>query len=148
MPGRISPFNFWFPKARHRFVMMPSLFQVETGTFDLDDFSVKVIDATDLKAKAEVAAAEKARKLAEAAEKRQAQAAQTLSSEDSLLTNGNFESDSKGVGFADHWGAAKNGISGNKREGTISSLRFADPRRDGYGCIAPSTSRREPRRSR
>lgn len=109
--------QFLVPEGAASFVMMPSLFQVETGTFDMDDFSVKVIDAADLRAKAEVAAAEKARKMEEAAAKRQAQAAQTLASGDSLLTNGNFETDSKGNGFADGWGSAKEGLSWQEDEG-------------------------------
>jgi endoglucanase len=109
--------QFLVPEGATDFVMMPSLFQVETGTFDLDDFSLKVIDATELRAKAEVAAAERARKMQEVAAKRQAKASETLASENSLVSNGNFEADSKGIGFADGWGSAKDGLSWEEENG-------------------------------
>lgn len=109
--------QFLVPEGAASFVMMPSLFQVETGTFDLDDFVLKAIDPAALRVKAEADAAEKARKLAESAAKRQAQAAQTLATGDSLLTNGNFEADTKGAGFADGWGGPKDGVSWAEEEG-------------------------------
>lgn len=109
--------QFLVPPGATSLVLMPALFQVETGVFDLDDLTIKPIDATALREKAEIAAAEKARRLEEAAAKRQAQAAAVLASGDSLLTNGNFETDSKGAGTPDHWGSPKNGVSWPQEEG-------------------------------
>lgn len=109
--------QFLIPEGATSFVMMPSLFQVETGTFDLDDFSLKVVDAAPIREKAEAEAAAKAQKLAEAAAKRQNKAAEIFTAEGSLLSNGNFEVDSKGVGFADGWGSPKDGVTWEEEEG-------------------------------
>jgi Endoglucanase len=109
--------QFLVPEGATDFVMMPTLFQVESGIFDLDDFSLKVIDATELREKAAAAEAERARKLAEMAAKRQEAAARTLEKENSLVPNGDFETDSKGAGFPDGWGRAKPGISWEEEEG-------------------------------
>lgn len=109
--------QFLIPEGATSFVMMPSLFQVETGTFDLDDFSLKVVDAAPIREKAEADAAVKAQKLAEAAAKRQNKAAEVFTAEGSLLSNGNFETDSKGAGFADGWGGTKDGVTWEQEEG-------------------------------
>ncbi len=109
--------QFLIPAGATSFVFMPALFQVETGVFDLDDVAIKVIDAAPIREKAEIAAAEKAEKLAASTAKRQAKAAATFESAGSLLTNGNFETDSKGAGFADGWGSTKDGVSWEQEEG-------------------------------
>jgi hypothetical protein len=39
--------TFNVPEGATHFAFMPSLFQVETGTFDLDDFVLTVVEPAD-----------------------------------------------------------------------------------------------------
>lgn len=109
--------QFLVPEGATSFVFMPSLFQVETGTFDLDDFVIKTIDPAPVREKVEAAAAEKAQKDAAMALTRQKKASALLETEGSLVTNGNFEADSKGKSYPDGWGSPNENRSWGEEEG-------------------------------
>ncbi|CAN5441533.1 hypothetical protein BH09VER1_BH09VER1_46630 [soil metagenome] len=99
--------QFLVPKDAAFLVLMPALFQVETGTFDLDDFVLKPVDATPIREKAEADAAEKAKKIAANLAARQGKAAAALAADGSLIANGNFETANKSADFAEFWGHPK-----------------------------------------
>ena len=105
------------PEGATSFVLMPALFQVEKGVFDLDDLTVTAIDAGPVRERAAVKAAERAQKLAAEAESRGAKAAALLETEGSLVSNGNFEAEAKGGGWPNHWGGPKSGLSWENEEG-------------------------------
>ncbi len=101
--------SFLVPDGARTLDFMPALFQVERGTFDLDDVTLKLTDPVPLQEAAKVAvvaAKEKQRKDAAA---RRAKASAVWLKEGSLLTNGNFETDKKSVGWPDDWGRLKTG---------------------------------------
>jgi hypothetical protein len=83
---------------------MPALFQVETGTWDLDDIVLRPVDAEPLRAKADAAAAARQEKQTAEAAKRRAKAAAALQKDGSLIPNGDFEIESKAKNWPDRWG--------------------------------------------
>lgn len=100
---------FLVPDGARTLEFMPSLFQVERGTFDLDDVVLLPTDPAPLQEAAKLAAAATKEKQAKAAAVKRAKAADTLKKMDSLLSNGNFESDKKADGWPDDWGRLKTG---------------------------------------
>lgn len=92
--------SFLVPEGARTLDFMPTLFQVESGTFDLDDVVLKPTDPTLLEEKAKAADAAKQEKQSKDAAKRRAQADSALSKSGSLITNGDFETDAK---KADQW---------------------------------------------
>lgn len=102
--------QFLVPEGAALLKFMPSLFNVESGTLDLDDMVLKPVDAAPLKAAAEAASAAKAKKLAEQTAARQAKLAATLAAGGALLSNGDFEQPNKAGDFAADW--AKSGTWG------------------------------------
>ncbi len=115
--------QFLVPKDAAFFILMPSLFQVESGTFELDDFVITKADAAPIREKAEAAAAEKAVKVAAGAAVRQAKAAATLAANGSLVTNGNFEMEGKEAWPKD-WGQLKTNGSWETEEGGNRFIRM------------------------
>jgi len=99
--------QFLIPEGTKTLQFMPSLFQVEAGTFDLDDVVLTVIDAAPLKQAAAEAATVAAAKAAKIAEVRRTKAAASAQPDGSLISNGNFEADARGQGWPDGWGRAK-----------------------------------------
>ncbi|MEO8614702.1 MAG: cellulase family glycosylhydrolase, partial [Luteolibacter sp.] len=83
--------QFLVPEGAASLVLMPALFQVETGTLDLDDFSLSATDPAPLKAKAEAEAAKKLEELKAKLAGKQAKAAQILLENGSLIPGGDFE---------------------------------------------------------
>jgi endoglucanase len=101
--------KFLMPEGAKQLEFMPALFQVQAGTFDLDDFVLKETDAApveaDYKARTE---AYEAKKAADAL-KRDAQLAKTVAANDgSLLPNGDLQELDKN-GNPTGWGKAKEG---------------------------------------
>ena len=103
--------RFLVPKGAHTLEFMPALFQVETGTFDLDDIVLLPTDPAPLRSAAEVQAAKDAEKQAKQAAAQQAKAGAVLQASGSLVSNGNFEEDKKSAGWPDGWGRLKTGGS-------------------------------------
>lgn len=100
------------PEGAVKLALMPCLFKVETGTFDLDDLSVATTDPAPVREAADAKAAERAEKLARDAENKRSKAAALLAETGNLLANGNFELDvKKEDGWPDNWGKPKSGGS-------------------------------------
>lgn len=101
--------SFLVPDGTRTLEFMPSLFQVERGTLDLDDVVLKPTDPAPLQEAAKVAAAAaKAKQIKDAAARR-AKAGVALQKDGSLLSNGSFEADKKSAGWPDDWGRLKTG---------------------------------------
>ncbi len=103
--------SFLVPEGARSLDFMPSLFQVERGTFDIDDVTLKLADPAPLQESATVAAAAARAKQTKDAAARRTKAGAALLNNGSLLSNGNFETDKKSVGWPDDWGRLKTGGS-------------------------------------
>ncbi len=101
--------SFLVPDGARSMEFMPSLFQVEHGTFDLDDVSLMPTDPAPLREAGKIAAAAAQEKQMKDAAAKRAKAAAALKKEDSLITNGNFEADNKNDNWPDDWGRLKTG---------------------------------------
>jgi len=99
--------SFLVPSGATVLKFMPALFNVETGTLDLDDIVIRPVDPAALNAAAAEAAAAKAKKLEEQAASRQAKAASSFAANGSLIPNGDFESAKKTGTSPDGWGTFK-----------------------------------------
>jgi endoglucanase len=97
---------FLVPEGASILKFMPALFNVTAGTFDLDDVTLKPVDAAPIKAAAEAAAAARAEKLAAQTAAKQAQVAAKLEAGGTLLSNGNFETPNKAGTAPADWGNA------------------------------------------
>ena len=95
--------KFLVPAQARILKFMPALFQVEAGTFDLDDIVIKPVDAAPLKAAAAEAAAARAAKLGAEAASRQAKVAASLTTGAALISNGDFEKPNASGDFAADW---------------------------------------------
>jgi len=109
--------EFLVPAGAKTLEFMPALFQVETGTFDLDDVQLFPVDPAPLQKADAVAAAEKAAKQKKAADANRARAAAALRSNGSLVPNGNFEADAEHTGWPDQWSHAKAGVTWEMEDG-------------------------------
>jgi len=121
--------TFLVPDGATTLKFMPCLFQVNAGTFDLDDVVLRSVDATPIRRAVETAAAERLAKLAADAGKRRARAAGVLTARGSLITNGDFETDAKSDGWPDDWGRLKVGGSWEMEDGN-HFLRLRSPEPD------------------
>lgn len=99
--------SFLVPDRAALLEFMPALFQVEQGTFDLDDVVLQPTDAAPLVEAARLAAEATRAKQEKDAHARRTKAAATLAEHKSLIANGNFEADKKNAGWPDHWGKPK-----------------------------------------
>ncbi|QIF03557.1 cellulase family glycosylhydrolase [Roseimicrobium sp. ORNL1] len=112
--------SFLLPESTHTVELMPALFQVKQGTFDLDDIILKPTDPAPLLAAKAAAEEKKAKVIAE----RRAKAAKLLETEGSLITNGNFEKADKSGSAPAVWGKLKNGLSWETNEDGTRFLRL------------------------
>jgi len=101
--------EFLVPQNADILKLMPSLFQVNAGTFDLDDLLLVGIDPEPLRLAATEAENLRQKKIAVDALKRQAKASELLAGTGNLISNGDFESDRRSVGWPDDWGRPKTG---------------------------------------
>lgn len=118
--------NFLVPEGARTLKFMPCLFQVESGTFDLDDVTLKSVDPRPIRLAAEEAANKRLAKYEAAAQKRRSKAESLLMETGSLISNGNFESDRKQNSWPDDWGKLKVGGSWPVEEGN-HFLRMSSP---------------------
>lgn len=116
--------KFLVPEGATMLALMPSLFQVETGTFDLDDIVLKPTDPAPLEEANKARAAEPAKDAAN----RQPEAAKP-GPDGELLPNGNFQTDENADGTPDKWGAAKAPLVW-QTEGDNRFLRITAPEPD------------------
>lgn len=103
--------KFLVPESARTLEFMPALFQVEAGTFDLDDVVLQPTDPAPLRVAAAAAEAAKLEKQAKDAAAKRAKAANAAEKNGSLISNGNFEADKKGASWPDDWGRLKVGGS-------------------------------------
>ena len=95
--------SFLVPDGAAMIKFMPTLFNVASGIFDLDDIVLKPIDATPLKAAAEKADAARMAKLADQATIRQAKATAAFAAGGAIISNGNFETPGEGGNWPADW---------------------------------------------
>jgi hypothetical protein len=107
--------------------LMPTLFQVESGTFDLDDIQLKAVDPGPIADAAKARADAQAEKENKVAEQRGERAAAILAAAGSLLPNGDFQADKNGDGVPDDWGKGKEGELSWETEGDNRFLRLTSP---------------------
>ncbi len=119
--------KFLVPDGAKMLEFMPTLFQVQSGLFDLDDIVIKPMDAAPLQEAADAAAKARQEKEAKDAAARQAKAAKNIGAEGSIVSNGNFESDKKGDGWPDDWGRVKEGSWENEEGNHFLRLKSATP---------------------
>jgi endoglucanase len=117
--------EFLVPEGTHVLKFMPSLFQVNTGTFDLDDISLESIDPAPLRTAMVAKEAEKRAKLAAETSKRQGKASAALAQFGTLITNGDFQLQSKNSAWPEGWGRPKSGSW--EQEGSNRFLRLTSP---------------------
>ncbi|MFA6289540.1 MAG: glycoside hydrolase family 5 protein [Opitutaceae bacterium] len=107
--------RFLVPEGARIIKFMPSLFQVEAGTYDLDDIVLTPVDAAPIQAASDEAAAARTEKLAADTAARQAKVAASLEAGGALISNGDFEKPNKTGDFAADW--AKSGSWGTDADG-------------------------------
>lgn len=95
--------EFLVPDGAVTLAMMPALFQVESGTFDLDDIELTAIDPAPLAAAKAAADQAKAEKAAAGAAARQSKAAALLAKTGNLIDNGGFETAGKNSSWPAAW---------------------------------------------
>ena len=118
--------EFLVPEGAHTLKFMPSLFQVNAGSFDLDDVSLVSIDPVPLRAAQVLKDAETQAKLAADAAKRQTKASALLKERGSLITNGDFQTQDKNTQWPEHWGRPKSGSW--EQDETNRFLRLTSPK--------------------
>ena len=96
--------SFLVPEGAAAIKFMPALFNVASGTFDLDDMVLKPTDPAPIKAAAAAAAAAQAEKLAAGAAARQAKATAAFAAGTPIISNGDFETPGKSSNTAADWG--------------------------------------------
>jgi nucleoid-associated protein YgaU len=121
--------TFLVPEGAQTLDFMPTLFNVESGTFDLDDVVMKATDPVPLKGAADAKAAADKEKQAKVAAAVQAKAASDLAKGGLLIPNGNFETESKKItGSPEGWGRMVNGLSWETEEGNhFIRLKSVEP---------------------
>jgi endoglucanase len=98
--------SFLVPEGATALKFMPALFNVEAGTFDLDDIVLKPVDPAPIKEAADAKAKERAEKLAAQTAANQAKVAAKLEAGGAILSNGNFETPNKAGDRPADWGNA------------------------------------------
>jgi endoglucanase len=93
-----------FPEGAKTIEFMPCLFQVQSGTVDMDDFLMTPIDDEPLQVEAKKKAEEWVAKMEKEAAAKQKKAEKILQDSGSLITNGDFELDKKANKWPDDWG--------------------------------------------
>jgi endoglucanase len=82
---------FLVPPGAATLKFMPCLFQVNTGTFDIDDLVIRPVDAEPVRVAAAAAEAKRAEEMAAKLAGRQSKAANVLATHGSLIPGGDFE---------------------------------------------------------
>lgn len=120
--------SFLVPEGAKTLEFMPALFQVVSGTFDVDDFVLKPTDPAPLEVAAKEYAEKKAQQNLKNAEKRDAKIAQNIAADGSLLPNGDLQADVDADGTPDKWSKPKEGSGTSyETEGENRFLRLTSP---------------------
>ena len=119
--------SFLVPPGARTLDFMPALFQVESGTFDLDDVVLKPTEAAPLEEKAESAEAAQREKQNKAAADQRAKAGAALEKSGSLISNGDFEADAKKADqWPDDWGHAEGASWEQEEQNHFLRLKSGD----------------------
>ncbi|MFH5804226.1 glycoside hydrolase family 5 protein [Alienimonas sp. DA493] len=120
--------EFLVPAGARTLKFMPSLLQVEAGTFDLDEVALRPVDPGPIREALDRKTAARHAQLQAEAEKRRAKAAVRLAEQGTLLSNGDFETpDPKNGDRPDDWGLPKAGGSWFTEDGN-RFLRLTVPK--------------------
>ena len=119
--------KFLVPEGAKNLEFMPALFQVEAGTYDLDDIELKETDAAPVEADAKARADAYAAKKAADAVKRDEKLAKMVGDDGNLMPNGDLQKDDKD-GNPEGWGKPKedSGVSYETEDGN-RFLRLKSP---------------------
>jgi endoglucanase len=98
---QVRELKFNVPENARILKFMPSLFRVESGTYDLDDVVLRPIPEL---APEDDPAFQRRLKQQQAMNARREKAGQLLEEHGDIFPNGDFERDSNGDGSPDHWG--------------------------------------------
>lgn len=109
--------SFLVPEKARTLEIMPALFQVERGTFDIDDIVLHPTDPAPLHEAAQAAAALAQEKQIQSATARRAKAAKVLTTAGSLISNGDFETANKSADGPLDWGKPKAGSQWESENG-------------------------------
>ena len=120
--------KFLVPEGAKTLEFMPALFQVQAGTFEIDDLVLKSTEVAPVKADYDLRVAAQAEKMAKAAVKRDEQVAKNISADGSLMVNGDLQLDTDADGTPDKWGKPKEGSGVSYvMEGENRFLRLTSP---------------------
>lgn len=119
--------KFIVPEGAKNLEFMPALFQVQAGTFDLDDIELKETDAAPVEAAYQERVKAQEEKKAADAEKRDAKIVKNIGDDGNLMLNGDLQELDKN-GVPNGWGKAKDdsGISYETEDGN-RFLRLQSP---------------------
>ncbi len=101
--------QFLVPNGAKLLKFMPSLFQVQSGEFELDDIELRSVDPMPIRELIDAETAKQNAKRIANENTRRAKAATVLASTGNLLTNGDFEAHKKSNDWPDDWGRVKEG---------------------------------------
>lgn len=121
--------KFLVPDGAKTLELMPFLFQVQAGTFDIDDISLAPIEAAPLEAEAKARAAAKGEKRASEAAKRQENMLKNSGPDGELIPNGDFEQADAGGTVPAKWDPAQPPVFWAVEEGN-RFLRLTAPEPD------------------
>jgi hypothetical protein len=120
--------SFLVPEGARTLELMPALFQVERGTFDLDDVVLTLTDPAPLQEAAKIAAAAAQAKQQQAATARRAKADAAFKKAGSLVSNGDFEAAAKSADWPADWSRLKTGGRWESEDGNhFLRLRAEQP---------------------
>ncbi len=119
--------EFLVPENAHVLKFMPCLFQVSTGSFDLDDISLVSVDPAPIRAAQSLKDAETQAKLDTEVAKRRAKAATLLAESGSLIANGDFQTKDDKIAWPKHWGQPKAGSWGQEESNRFLRLTSTQP---------------------
>lgn len=107
---------------------MPTLFNVERGTLEIDDIVLTPTDAAPLEVEAKERAAKRAEQETKAAQNRDAQITKKTGTDGNIFVNGDLQTDANGDGAPDGWGKVKEGSGMSyETEGDNRFLRLKSP---------------------
>ncbi len=95
---------FLVPEGARMIKLLPCLFNVKAGTYDLDDLELIPVDPRALLEQVAEQEAERALQRSQKVEKRQSKVQALLQATGSLISNGDFESTTKRASWPDDWG--------------------------------------------
>ena len=120
--------TFLVPEGAKTLDFMPTLFQVESGTFDLDDVVLKSADPAPAQEKAKAAADAQREKQEKDAAAKRAKAGAALEKGGSLISNGDFETDAKKADqWPDDWGHPAGATWETEAENHFLRLKADEP---------------------